>query len=110
MTTPGHTNQTPHGSSGQGAAEKTKGAFAKAGEATESVRQNINAYADTMISGESKRDHSNDYHTTEIKQHGGTGIHPDAKRAGDETAKAAGKVAGKVENLVDGNKSNTSTR
>ena len=108
ITTPGHTTQTPHGSGGQHAAENTKGAFAKAGEATESVRQNINAYADTMISGESKTDRDNDYHTQEIKQHGGTGIHPDAKKAGDEAARGLGKVAGKMEDLVDGKKTTSS--
>lgn len=58
-----------------------------------------------MISGRSKTDtKNNDYHTKEIKGRESTGIHPDAKKAGEEIAKGAGAAAGKVEGFVEKHK------
>ena len=102
---------------GQKAAEQTKAAMKQAGvsrypvshlhnlpskpshhqETSESIRQNINSYIDTLLSDSSGN-----------KEHSSTGINPDAKKTGDELAKGAGAVAGKVENLTKSEKSTTS--
>lgn len=75
---------------GQRAAEQTKGFFHQAGEASESLRQNVNSFADNLLGGN--------------KQHSSTGVHPDAKKTVDEMAKGVGAATGEVEKVVDRNK------
>lgn len=107
---------------GERAAEKTKAAFQQAGEATEGLRKNINSFANTLVSGDkttTPTQHSttgttgtanttstpNAASTTSTHPdpypRTSTGIHPDAKKTGDELAKGAGKVAGHMENFAE---------
>ncbi|KAK5164679.1 uncharacterized protein LTR77_009885 [Saxophila tyrrhenica] len=73
---------------GRKAADQTKGAFKGVGDASESARKNVNSFIDEL--GGNKQSSS--------------GIHPDAKKTGDEAAKGIGAAAGKVEGAVDKNK------
>ncbi|KAK3704990.1 hypothetical protein LTR37_013507 [Vermiconidia calcicola] len=75
---------------GQRAAEETKSVFHQLGHASEGLRKNINSYADNLVGGN--------------KVHGSTGIHPDAKKTGDELGKGVETAGRKVEEVIDQNK------
>ena len=87
---------------GEKAAESIRSAFHRAGvsethsalnlpftlltalqEVPESLRTNINSFADNLLGGN--------------KQHDGTGIHPDAKKTGDGIVEGVHTVADKAE-------------
>ncbi|KAI7553522.1 hypothetical protein KC331_g1173 [Hortaea werneckii] len=75
-------------SGGQKAAEDTKGVFKGLGEASEDLRKNVNSYTDSILS-------SNSHGTG--KTHQSTGIHPDAKKTGEETKKGLEEAGKKLE-------------
>ncbi|KAI6839818.1 hypothetical protein KC332_g6495 [Hortaea werneckii] len=75
-------------SGGQKAAEDTKGVFKGLGEASEDLRKNVNSYADNML--------NNSSHGTS-NTHQSTGIHPDAKKTGEETKKGLEGAGKKLE-------------
>lgn len=53
---------------------------------SESIRKNINSYADNILGGN--------------KTHSSTGVHPDAKKTGAELEKGAGEAEKKIEDFV----------
>jgi len=76
-------------SSGEKAAEQTKGFVKGVGDVTESLRKNVNSFADDMI-GSKSNTHSNAADGT----HASTGFSNDAQKAGEAVRESVNQASG----------------